>query len=262
MRALRNLVRAMLTPDYCSGLEKGDEVDAFDSNSVPHPRARDLIAGCDFARIETLRVISLLAIQRSADSKHNYAMLKKQQAFREELSDRVTELRKEYETQIEDLNKRLQQAKLDHDNSNALNGLYLRLSSKRQTSLQGEVEKRQKEVAQLQKEVYCLQRKVKDTEALKEELFGPVDFKEWVLQWFSRKDISRVTGTVLETRYRDSMRDLDKIIAQMEVFTTQSDLLNQQAELLQYICTKLFKLDAKGATAPPSTHSNKKVRRL
>ena len=114
-------------------------------------------------------------------------------------------------------------------------------------------------MVQLQKEAYGLQRKGKDTEAFKEELFRPVDFKDWVSQWFSRKDISRVTGTVLETRYRDSMRDLDKVIAQMEVFVSQSDLLNQHAELLQYICTKLFKLDAKVAAAPPSTHSNQTV---
>ncbi len=249
-------------PDHCSGLEKGSEVDTFSSNSVPHPRVRDLIAGCDFARIEILRVISLLAVQRSADSKHNYAMLKQQQAFRVELSDRVTELRKEYESQVKDLNEQLQRAKEEHKSSKLLSDLYLRLRYKREDSLQEEVEKRKEEVAQLQKEVYCLQRKVKETEALKEELFRPVDFKDWVLQWFSRKDISRVTGTVLETRYRGAMQDLDKVIAQMEVLATQSDLLNQHAELLQYVCTRLFKLDTKGAAAPPSTQSTKKVRRL
>ena len=34
--ALRNLNRAALVPDHCSGLEKGDEVSAFSSNSDPH----------------------------------------------------------------------------------------------------------------------------------------------------------------------------------------------------------------------------------
>ena len=259
MRALRDLVRAMLMPDHCSGLEKGDETEAFGSNSVPHPRVRDLVAGCDFARIEISRVITLLAIQRIADSRHNYAMLKKQQAFREELSDQVTELRKGYETQVEDLNKRLQRAKVDHDNPKASNDIHLLLSK---VSFQGGVEKRE-EVIQLQREAYCLQNSVKDTEALKKKLFGPVDFKGWVLEWFSRKNISKVTETALERRYRHSMRGLDKVIAQMEVLVTQSDLLDQHAKLLQYIFTRLFKLDVKSAAAPPSTtHFNKEVCRL
>jgi DNA repair exonuclease SbcCD ATPase subunit len=249
-------------PDHCSGSEKGDEVDPFSNNLGPHPRVSDLIAGCDFARIEISRVISLLAVQRSADSKHNYTMLKKQQAFREELSDRVTELRKEYEPQLENLYKQLQREKVAHDHTKAFNGLYLRLHSKREHSLQQEVEKRKDEVIQLQKDIYSLQRKVRDTEALKEELFRPADFKEWVLQWFSRGDISRVTGTILETRYRNAMKDLDKVIAQMEVLATQSDLVNQHAELLQYICSRLFKLDSGVAAAPLSAHSNKKDRRL
>ena len=249
-------------PDHCSELEKGGEVDPFSSNSGPHQRVRDLITGCDLARTEILRVISLLAVQRSADSKHNYAMLKKQQVFREELSDRVTELRKEYESQLENAYQQLQLEKVAHDHTKAFNGLYLRLHSKREHSLQEEVVKRKEEVTQLQRDVYCLQKKVKDTEALKEELFRPVDLKEWVLQWFSRRDISRVTGTILETRYRNAMKDLDKVIAQMEVFATQSDLVNQHAELLQYICSKLFKLDSGVAAPPSSTHSNKKDRRL
>ena len=60
--------------------------------------------GCSFARIGILQVISLLAAQRSAiDSKHSYEMLMEHQVFREERSDRVTELRKEYESQLEDL---------------------------------------------------------------------------------------------------------------------------------------------------------------
>jgi len=262
LRALRNLVRAMLIPDHCSGSEKGGEVDPFSSNLGPHPRVRDLIESCDFARIEILRVISLLAVQRNADSKHNYTMLKKQQAFREELSDRVTELRKEYESQLENLYRQLQREKEAHDHTKAFNGLYLRLHSKREHSLQQEVEKRKEEVMQLQKDVYCLQRKVKDTEALKEDLFRPVDFKDWVLQWFSRRDISEVTGTILETRYRNAMKDMDKVIAQMEILATQSDLVNQHAELLQYICSRLFKLDSGVPAAPSSTHSNKKDRRF
>ena len=60
--------------------------------------------GCSFARIGILQVISLLAAQRSAiDSNHNYEMLMEHQAFREELSDQVTELRKDYESQLQDL---------------------------------------------------------------------------------------------------------------------------------------------------------------
>ena len=262
LRALRNLGRAMLMPDHCSGLEEGGEVGAFRSNSVPHPRVRDLIADCDFARIQILRVISLLAIQRSGDSKYDYAILKKQQAFREELSDRVGELRKEYDAQLADVCTQLQREKASHESTKAFSGLYLRLHSKREHSLQEEVEKRKSEVMELQKDVYCLQRKVKETEALKEAVFGRDDFKEWVLQWFSRKNISKVTGTILETRYRNGMQDLDKVVAQMEVLVTQGDLLNQHAEILQYICTKIFKLDSTGAAAPSSTHSNKNTRQL
>ena len=242
----------MLMPEYCSGLEKGGEVDAFNSNLGPHPRVRDLIADCDFARIEISRVISLLVVQRSADSKHKHTMLKKQQAFREELSDRVTELRKEYESQLEDLDRQLQREKVAHHQTKTFNDFYLHLHSKREHSLQEEVEKRNEEVKQLQKDIYSLRRRVKDTEALKEELFRPVDFKEWVLQWFSTKNISKATGTLLEDRYRNAMQDLDKVIAQMEVLATQSDLVNQHTELLQYICSKLFKLDPNIAAARSS----------
>ena len=252
----------MLIPDHSSGSEKGGEVDAFSSNSVPHPRVRDLIADCDFSRIEILRVISLLEMQLSGDSTYDYAMLKKQQAFREELSGRVGELRDEYHARLVSVCTQLQREKVSHESAKAFNDLYLRLHSKRGHSLQEEVEKRKAEVTELQKDVYCLQRKVKETEALKEAVFGRVDFKGWVLQWFSRNNISRVTGTVLETRYRNAMQNFDKVVAQMEVLATQSDLLNQHAETLQYICTKIFKLDSTGAAAPSSTHSNKKVRHL
>ena len=244
-------------PDHCSRSEEGSKVDASSSSSVPHPRVHDLIADCDFARMEISRVILLLEIQRSGDSKYDYAMLKKQQAFREELSDRVGALRKEYNAQLADLYTELQQekkshqiTKTSHETTNTLNGFYLSLHSKRENLLQEEVRKQKAEVMGLQKEVYCLQKKVKETEALKEVVFDCVDFKEWVLQWFSRNDISRATGTVLETRYRNAIQDLDKVVAQMEVHDTQSDLLNQNAEILQYICTKLFKLDSTGAAAP------------
>ena len=169
------------------------------------------------------------------------AMLKKQQAFREELSDRVTELREEYESQLEDLDRQLQREKVAHHHTKTFNDFYLHLHSKREHSFQGE--KRNEDVRQLQKDVYCLRRRVKDTEALKEELFRPVDYKEWVLQWFSTRNISKATGTLLEERYRNAMQGLDKIVARMEVLAALSDLVNQHTELLQYICSKLFKLD-------------------
>jgi hypothetical protein len=232
----------MLMPNHFSGLEADSGVDAF-TNSDTSPRVRDLITHCDIARVEILRVIPLLVVQRSADSKHKYAMLKKQQAFHEELSDRVTELRKEYECQLEDLYKQLQQEKMAHDQTKAFNKFYLHLHSKRENSLQEEVEKRNDQVMQVQRDAFCLQRKVEDTEALKEEIFRPIDFKDWVFQWFSKRDISKATGTILEARYRSAMKDLDKVIGQMDVFATQSDLLNQHAELLVYICSELLKMD-------------------
>ena len=48
----------------------------------------------------------------------------------------------------------------------------------------------------------------------------------------------------------------------MEVLATQSDLVNQHAELLEYIRFKLFKLDSDLAASPSSTLSDKKDRRL
>ena len=72
---------------------------------------------------------------------------------------------------------------------------------------------RKEEATNLYKDVCSLQNKAKGTDAFKEEFFCPVDFKEWVLQWFSRRDIIRVTGTILETWYRNAMKDLDKVTA-------------------------------------------------
>jgi hypothetical protein len=242
----------MLMPEHGSEWDKGSEVDALSSNSTPHSQGRDLIADCDFARVEMLRVISLLAIQRSANSKHNYTMLKTHQAFREELSDRVTELRKEYESQLEDLFRQLKREKASHDQTKQFSNFYNYLHTNREDKLQKEVEKRKEEVKQLRQDIYCLQRKVRDTEALKQDLLRPNDFKESVMQWFSKRKISQVTGTILENRYKGAMKDLDKVIAQMEVFTTESDLVNQHAELLQHICSKLFDLDSDVAAAPSS----------
>lgn len=224
-------------------------MDTSNSNSTPYPRVCDLIADCNVARIEISRVISLLAIQRIADSKHHHAELKKQQVFREELTDRVTELRtelrKEYEIKFENIFEQLQREKVAHEQTKAFNTFYLRLHSKREHSLQEEVERREGQVKQLREDVYCLQRKVKDAKALKEELLRPNGFKEWVQQWFSLKDVTGVTGIILEERYRSAMKDLDKVITQMDLLATESDLLNQHAELLQYIWTKLFNLTPK-----------------
>ena len=254
LRSLWDGVRAMHTPEDCS--ESG-EVDTTGSNSTqyPHPRVCDLIADCNFTCIEISRVISLLAIQRSADSKDNHAMLKKQQAFREELSDRVTELREEYKSQLEDLSQQLQREREAHSNTKAINNFYLALHSKRENSLRQEIEERKEQVKQLHEDVHCLRRKVKDTEELKKKLFRPDDCKEWVLQWFSKSTISKVTGSLLEKRYRSAMKDLDKVIAQMDALATESDLLNQHAELLQYICTTLFNLDYDVAFPPSHTVS-------
>ena len=245
----------MLVPEHYSKLAKNDEIDGSDSHSTPHPPAcdliadRHLIADCDFACIEISRAISLLAIQRSVESNRNYAILKGQQAFREGLTDQVTELRKEYETQLQHLYTLLEREKTAHGQTKELNNFYLRLSSKREYSLKEEVGKRKHEVKQLQQDVYCLRRKVKDTEALKQELFRPVDSKEWLVQWFSKGRISKVTGTILEQRYKSAMKDLDKVIAQMDVLATQSDLASQHAEILHYICSKLFKVDSDVADA-------------
>ena len=241
-------------PGDCSGLDKSGEVNAFNSNSTSHPQVCDLIADCNVARIEISRIISLLAIQRIADSKHHHSVLKKQQAFREELTDRVTELRKEYEIKAENILQQLQREKAAHEQTKAFNTFYLRLHSKREHSLQEEVEKRKEQVKQLRQDVYCLQRKVKDTEELK-ELLRPNDFKEWAHQWFSQKEVNKVTGIILEERYRSAMKDLDKVITQMDVLATESDLLNQHAELLQHICTKLFNPTSKVAATPPSATS-------
>lgn len=246
----------MLMPGHCSPLDKYKEVDAFSGDSTPHPRVCDLVEDCGFARIEISRVISLLAIQRSADSKHNHAVLKKQQAFREELSDRVSELRKEYEVQLKELCQRLKREKEAHSQTKAFNDFYIRLHCKRENSLQEEVDKRRIQVKQLLQDVSSLQRKVKDTEALKEALLRPDNFKEWALQWLSIKGISKVTGTVLEERYRSTMKDLDKVTAHVNVLTTQSDLLNQHVELLQYICSELFKRDT---DAPSSIPKNRRL---
>lgn len=235
----------MLVPEHRSGSDKCGEVDAFSSNSTPHPRVCDLIADCNVARIEISQVISLLAIQRIAETKHHHAGLKKQQAFREELTDRVTELRKEHETRVENLFEQLRREKAAHEQTKAFNTFYLRLHSKRENSLQEEVEKREGLVKQLREDVYCLQRKIKDTEALRQEILRPNDFKEWVQQWFAQKEISKITGIILEERYRSALKDLDKVITQMDVLATESNILNQHAELLLYICTKLFNLTPK-----------------
>lgn len=42
------------------------------------------------------------------------------------------------------------------------------------------------------------------------DLFGPVDFKEWFLLQRSI-DLSRVAGDILETQYRNAMKDFGSL---------------------------------------------------